>query len=89
MIRSDNKNELWFNIKSHFVRFGLQEYAVVTGLKCEHIPTGKDFENSIGKTRLKDKYFKSNDCIFSFEYKKVFLCPFNYMSSANKIGDQS
>ncbi|CAA2970572.1 Hypothetical predicted protein [Olea europaea subsp. europaea] len=31
-IRCDKSHELWFNVQGHLTRFGLQEYAIITGL---------------------------------------------------------
>ncbi|CAA2974785.1 Hypothetical predicted protein [Olea europaea subsp. europaea] len=45
------------------MRFGLQEYAVVTGLRCGLFSKGDDFNLLIERKRLKERYFKSNDKI--------------------------
>ncbi|CAA2967199.1 Hypothetical predicted protein [Olea europaea subsp. europaea] len=60
-IRTEKVNELWFNVQGHLMRFDLQEYAVVTGLRCSIFPEGDDFDRLIERKRLKERYFKSND----------------------------
>jgi hypothetical protein len=62
-IETDKKQELWFNVQGHLCRFGLQEYALVTGLRCGVLPDDDRFHRVVEKTRLKDKYFKSSDKI--------------------------
>ncbi|CAA2939780.1 Hypothetical predicted protein [Olea europaea subsp. europaea] len=49
------------------MRFGLQEYAAVTGLRCGVFPEGEDFDRFIERKRLKERYFKSNDKVWAFE----------------------
>ncbi|XP_022860750.1 uncharacterized protein LOC111381224 [Olea europaea var. sylvestris] len=60
-IRTEKANELWFNVQGHLMRFGLQEYAAMTGLRCGAFPEGDDFDRLIERKRLKERYFKSND----------------------------
>ncbi|CAA2980417.1 transcription factor bHLH128-like [Olea europaea subsp. europaea] len=63
-IRTEKVNELWFNVQGHLMRFGLQEYAAVTGLRCGVFPEGNDFDRLIERKKLKERYFKSNDKIW-------------------------
>ncbi|CAA3013029.1 Hypothetical predicted protein [Olea europaea subsp. europaea] len=60
-IRTEKVNELWFNVQGYLMRFGLQEYAAVTRLRCGVFPEGDDFDGLIERKRLKERYFKSND----------------------------
>ncbi|CAA2960856.1 Hypothetical predicted protein [Olea europaea subsp. europaea] len=56
-------NELWFNVHGHLMRFDLQEYAIVTGLRCGLFREGDDFNRLIERKKLKERYFKSDDKI--------------------------
>ncbi|CAA2963495.1 Hypothetical predicted protein [Olea europaea subsp. europaea] len=54
-IHTDKVNELWFNVQGNLMRFGLQEYTLVTGLRCSVFPEGDDFDQvleRIGYRRL-------------------------------------
>ncbi|CAA2997842.1 Hypothetical predicted protein [Olea europaea subsp. europaea] len=50
-VRTDKVNELWFNVQGHLMRFDLQEYALVTGLRCGVFPEGDDFDRLLQRTR--------------------------------------
>ncbi|CAA2979554.1 Hypothetical predicted protein [Olea europaea subsp. europaea] len=45
------------------MRFGPQEYVLMTGLKCGLFPEGDNFDRFIERKRLKERCFKSNDKI--------------------------
>ncbi|CAA3005419.1 Hypothetical predicted protein [Olea europaea subsp. europaea] len=60
-IRTEKVNELWFNVQGHLMRFDLQVYTAVMGLRCGLFPEGDDFDRLIERKRLKERYFKSND----------------------------
>ncbi|XP_022845851.1 uncharacterized protein LOC111368688 [Olea europaea var. sylvestris] len=55
--------QLWFSTQGHLTRFGLQEYTLVTGLRCGSFPEGAEYERVLQRRRLKERYFKSNDKI--------------------------
>ncbi|CAA3033587.1 Hypothetical predicted protein [Olea europaea subsp. europaea] len=42
----------------HLTRFGLQEYAIVTGLHAGSFSEGDRYTKALEKRRLKEKYFK-------------------------------
>ncbi|CAA3030201.1 Hypothetical predicted protein [Olea europaea subsp. europaea] len=54
IVCTDKVNELWFNVQGHLMRFDLQEYALMTGLRCGVSPEGDDFDRLIQRTRLKE-----------------------------------
>ncbi|CAA2970390.1 Hypothetical predicted protein [Olea europaea subsp. europaea] len=54
-VRTKKVNELWFNVQDHLMRFGLQEYAAVMGLRCGLFPEEDDFDRLIDKKRLKER----------------------------------
>ncbi|CAA2966307.1 Hypothetical predicted protein [Olea europaea subsp. europaea] len=64
-LRADFRNsclrshELWFKVQGHLTRFGLQEYAIVTGLHVGLFSKGDRYTKALEKRRLKEKYFKS------------------------------
>ncbi|CAA2953456.1 LOB domain-containing protein 21 [Olea europaea subsp. europaea] len=66
-IHTEKANELLFNVQGHLMRFGLQEYAAMTGLRCGVFPVGDYFDRLIKRKRLKERYFKSNDKVWAFE----------------------
>ncbi|CAA2933634.1 Hypothetical predicted protein [Olea europaea subsp. europaea] len=53
-IRTDKVNELWFNVQGNMMRFGLQEYTLVTGLRCGVFPKGDEFDRVLERRRLKE-----------------------------------
>lgn len=64
---------MWFSVQRHLTRFGLQEYAIVTGLKCGLVPKSDEFTKVMEKMILKDKYFKSLDKISCAQLENDFL----------------
>ncbi|CAA2955676.1 Hypothetical predicted protein [Olea europaea subsp. europaea] len=48
-------NELWFNVQGNMMRFGLQEYTLVTGLRCGVFPEGDEFDRVLERRRLKKR----------------------------------
>ncbi|CAA3011564.1 Hypothetical predicted protein [Olea europaea subsp. europaea] len=54
-IRTEKVNELWFNVQGYLMRFGLQEYAAMTRLRCGVFPKGDDFDRLIERKRLKER----------------------------------
>ncbi|CAA2959800.1 Hypothetical predicted protein [Olea europaea subsp. europaea] len=55
-IRTDKVNELWFNVQGNMMRFGLQEYTLVTGLRCGVFPEGDEFDRVLERRRLKERF---------------------------------
>ncbi|CAA2985646.1 Hypothetical predicted protein [Olea europaea subsp. europaea] len=53
---SPPRNKLWFNVQGHLMRFGLQEYALVTRLRCGLFQEGDDFDRLIERKRLKERF---------------------------------
>ncbi|CAA2987285.1 Hypothetical predicted protein [Olea europaea subsp. europaea] len=60
--REDFRNS-FLGMQGHLLRFGLQEYALVTGLRCGAFLEGAEFDRLLERRRLKERYFKSNDKI--------------------------
>ncbi|XP_019259517.1 PREDICTED: uncharacterized protein LOC109237646 [Nicotiana attenuata] len=54
---SPKDNELWIKVNSTKLRFGLAEFCIITGLKCNGDPD-KDYE-SVQSSRLMELYFPS------------------------------
>ncbi|CAA2956261.1 Hypothetical predicted protein [Olea europaea subsp. europaea] len=54
-IRTDKVNELWFNVQGNMMRFGLQEYTLVTGLRCGVFSEGDEFDRVLERRRLKER----------------------------------
>ncbi|CAA3027690.1 Hypothetical predicted protein [Olea europaea subsp. europaea] len=51
-IRTDKRHELWFNLQGHLARFGIQEYFLVTGLRCCLLLDDNVMERVLDKRRL-------------------------------------
>ncbi|CAA3023368.1 Hypothetical predicted protein [Olea europaea subsp. europaea] len=45
IVWTEKVNELWFNVQGHLMRFDLQEYAIMTGLRCGLFPEGGRFRS--------------------------------------------
>ncbi|XP_022843203.1 uncharacterized protein LOC111366736 [Olea europaea var. sylvestris] len=72
-IQTNKRHELWFNLQGHLARFGIQEYALVTGLRCGLLPDDNVMDRVLDKRRLKDKYFKHVDKISCAQLEQTFL----------------
>ncbi|CAA3024920.1 Hypothetical predicted protein [Olea europaea subsp. europaea] len=72
-IRCDKFHELWFNVQGHLTRFGLHEYAIVTGQHAGSFPEDDRYTKALEKRRLKEKYFKSLEKISCAQLEKAFL----------------
>ncbi|CAA2986807.1 Hypothetical predicted protein [Olea europaea subsp. europaea] len=72
-IRCDKSRELWFNVQGHLTRFGLQEYAIVTGLHGGSFSEGDRYTKALEKRMLKEKYFESLEKISCAQLEKAFL----------------
>ncbi|CAA3009543.1 Hypothetical predicted protein [Olea europaea subsp. europaea] len=51
------------SVQGHLMRFGLQEYELMTGLRCGAFQEDAEFDRLLERRRLKERYFKSNDKI--------------------------
>ncbi|CAA3009976.1 Hypothetical predicted protein [Olea europaea subsp. europaea] len=72
-IRCDKSHELWFNVQGHLTQFGLQEYAIVTGLHAGSFLEGDQYKKALEKRRLKEKYFKLLEKISCAQLEKIFI----------------
>ncbi|CAA3028901.1 Hypothetical predicted protein [Olea europaea subsp. europaea] len=85
-IRTDKRHELWFNLQGHLARFGIQEYALVTGLRCGLLLDDNVMERVLNKRRLKDKYFKHVDKISCAQLEQTFLRSSTPQADRYKLG---
>ncbi|CAA3005491.1 Hypothetical predicted protein [Olea europaea subsp. europaea] len=69
----DKSHELWFNVQGHLTQFGLQEYAIVTGLHAGSFSEGDRYTKVLEKRRLKEKYFKLLEKISCAQLEKTFV----------------
>ncbi|CAA2985626.1 Hypothetical predicted protein [Olea europaea subsp. europaea] len=72
-IRCDKSHELRFNVQGHLTWFGLQKYAIVTGLHAGSFPEGDRYTKALEKRRLKEKYFKSLEKISCAQMENTFV----------------
>ncbi|CAA3009029.1 RING-H2 finger ATL39-like [Olea europaea subsp. europaea] len=54
-VHIDKLYELLFSVQGHLTRFGLQEYALVTGLGCDAFLEGAEYERLLERRRLKER----------------------------------
>ncbi|CAA2967615.1 Hypothetical predicted protein [Olea europaea subsp. europaea] len=59
-IHCDKSHELWFNVQGHLTWFGLQEYAIITGLHTGSFSEGDRYTKALEKRRLKEKQPQAN-----------------------------
>ncbi|CAA2964464.1 Hypothetical predicted protein [Olea europaea subsp. europaea] len=85
-IHCDKFHELWFNMQGHLTRFGLQEYAIVTGLHVGSFSKGDRYTKALEKRRLKEKYFKSLEKISCAQLKKTFVRTSTPQADRYKLG---
>ncbi|CAA2959632.1 Hypothetical predicted protein [Olea europaea subsp. europaea] len=55
-VRTNKLYELWFSVQGHLTRFGLQEYAFVTRLRCSSFLEGVEYERLLQRRRLKERH---------------------------------
>ncbi|XP_022880715.1 uncharacterized protein LOC111397983 [Olea europaea var. sylvestris] len=85
-IRTDKVNELWFNVQGNMMRFGLQEYTLVTGLRCGVFPEGDEFDRVLERRRLKERYFKSMENISLAQLQTTIGRPSTARADRYKLG---
>ncbi|CAA3019852.1 Hypothetical predicted protein [Olea europaea subsp. europaea] len=85
-IHCDKSHELWFNLQGHLTRFGLQEYAIVTGLHARSFSEGDRYTKALEKRRLKEKHFKSLEKISCAQLEKAFLRTSTPRADRYKLG---
>ncbi|CAA3002109.1 Hypothetical predicted protein [Olea europaea subsp. europaea] len=72
-VQTDKRHKLWFNLQGYLARFSMQEYALVTTLRCGLLPADNAMDRVLEKRRLKDKYFKNMDKISFAQLEQIFL----------------
>ncbi|CAA2966692.1 Hypothetical predicted protein [Olea europaea subsp. europaea] len=70
----------------HLTRFGLQEYAIVTGLHAGSFSEGDRYTKALEKRGLKEKYFKSLEKISCAQLEKAFLRASTPRADRYKLG---
>ncbi|CAA3031462.1 Hypothetical predicted protein [Olea europaea subsp. europaea] len=85
-VHTDKVYELWFNMQGHFMRFGVQEYALVTGLRCSAFLKGGEFDRLLERRRLKERCFKSNDKILLAQLWSALARPSTVRVDRYKLG---
>ncbi|CAA2998341.1 Hypothetical predicted protein, partial [Olea europaea subsp. europaea] len=54
-IRTDKVNKLWFNVQGNMMRFDLQEYTLVTGLRCGVFREGDEFDRVLERAHVNSR----------------------------------
>ncbi|CAA2954001.1 Hypothetical predicted protein [Olea europaea subsp. europaea] len=85
-IQIDKRHELQLNLQGHLAKFGIQEYALVTGLRCGLLSDDNVMERVLDKRRLKDKYFKHVDKILCAQLEQTFLRSSTPRADRYKVG---
>ncbi|CAA2974589.1 Hypothetical predicted protein [Olea europaea subsp. europaea] len=67
-------------------RFGIQEYALVTGLGCGLLPDDNVMDRVLDKRRLKDIHFKHVDKISCAQLEQTFLRSSTPRADRYKLG---
>ncbi|KAL2467380.1 Ubiquitin-like protease domain-containing protein [Abeliophyllum distichum] len=70
-VMQPNYNEMWFKIGEKHVRFSMEEFCIVTGLKC----TGSSdiSEHVLAPISLKTRYFSDLRAVYKKDVESVFL----------------
>lgn len=68
-IKSISKNELYFKIGRRFLKFGISEFAMITGLNFNAYP----YKKGPHATRLVSTYLNNNSIVNSYELEAAFL----------------
>ncbi|CAA3012872.1 Hypothetical predicted protein [Olea europaea subsp. europaea] len=74
------------DVPGHLSRFGLQEYAIVTGLHVGLFLEGDRYKKALEKMRLKEKYFKSLEKISCAQLEKIFVRALTPRTDRYKLG---
>lgn len=68
---SKNRNELWFNLEGRIHKFGIRDFALITGLNCEELPAVD--MSKIQKARFSRRYFGGEKTIRRTKLHEVFV----------------
>ncbi|KAL2461907.1 DUF1985 domain-containing protein [Abeliophyllum distichum] len=69
-VKQQNINELWFNISGKLVRFSIEEFCLISGLRC--VDNGDFTKYRMRDSTIKEKYFKKYDSISTECVENVF-----------------
>lgn len=67
---SKNRNELWFNLEGRIHKFGMKEFALITGLNCGELPAID--MSKIQKAKFNRRYFGGQKTIRRTKLHEVF-----------------
>ncbi|KGN48800.2 hypothetical protein Csa_003918 [Cucumis sativus] len=67
---SKNRNELWFNLEGRIHKFGMKDFALITGLNCGELPAID--MSKIQKGKFNKRYFGGEKTIRRAKLHKVF-----------------
>lgn len=70
-VESANPNEMWFLVGEKTIRFSMQEFCIVTGLKCS--PSRKIDTRNVKGVRLLDEVFHGNMDLKISDLETAFL----------------
>ena len=73
LVKGSGDNELWFNFGGKLMKFGIQDFALITGLNCSPC-------NDVGlcgsdNGHLRDKFFSNNTKLNIRLFNSIFLNP--------------
>ncbi|XP_024028424.1 uncharacterized protein LOC112093705 [Morus notabilis] len=74
-IETEKKHELWFLVNRKLARFGMKEFALITGLNCEEIP----------EPNMVLKASKKMGLLEHFKAQVVLVADLNKLLTENKI----
>ncbi|KAL2517660.1 Uncharacterized protein Adt_13907 [Abeliophyllum distichum] len=70
-VKQPKKDEMWFKISGKLIRFSIEEFCVITGLKC--IGCDDLSKMKSGRAFLRQKYFSHLKCIYRKDVEDVFM----------------
>ena len=73
LVKGGSDSELWFNIGGKVLKFGLQDFAIITGLRCD--PCNDIEVGGSDGGHLKKKFFRSNTKLNIRLFNSIFLNP--------------
>lgn len=70
-VKQPNTDEMYFNIHDHLVKFSIEEFCLISGLRC--FGNGDFTRFRMKKSHLKESYFKEYQSISTKVVQEVFL----------------
>ncbi|KAL2454055.1 DUF1985 domain-containing protein [Abeliophyllum distichum] len=70
-VRQPNKEQMWFSISGRILKFSIEEFCIVTGLKCNGLDAIPKSRNT--KSMLRQIYFGDLKSVYNKDVEQIFM----------------